>query len=181
MSSVRRPLCTTIFGHVILLSCHRTHRLAEIISFTSLSAPEKRDLALADNSHPSKKLRIDDVVLDKVPSECECQLIRYFDGVSDCFLHSTSPCKFSSEGQHSRLQSRSVETYVLCFLRPAAQATRPLSCGQNAAYRQDRQQWPKWQCTSSSSTQTLRKNHHAADAEVTPFAYSSHSCTDSRL
>ena len=81
----------------------------------------------------------------------------------------------SSNGQRSRLQPRSVETYVLSFLRPAAQATRPLSCGQNAAHQKDRRQWPKRQCTASAPTQTLRQNHHAADAEVAPFAYSLHS------
>lgn len=108
------------------------------------------------------------------------KFIRYFwraflDGFPG---HSTCPCsKFSSSSkgsQRSRLQSRSVETYVLCFLRPAAQATRPLSCGQNAAYRQDRQrwlEWPKWQCTFSSSTQTMWKNHHAADAEVNSICW----------
>jgi hypothetical protein len=90
-------------------------------------------------------------------------------------MQSSSPCNLSSTGQRSRLQPRSVETYVLSFLRPDAQATRPLSRGQNEAYQTDCRQWPKRQCSSSSPTQTLWKNHHAADAEVVPFACSPHS------
>ena len=50
------------------------------------------------------------------------------------------------QSTNNGLQPWCLEINVLPFLPAAAQATRPLSCGQNAAYRKACRQWPERQC-----------------------------------
>jgi len=82
-------------------------------------------------------------------------------------LLSASPHLSSPHG----LQPRCPEGHEFSFLPRSAKESGSLHCWQNGAYRKhhpqelDRRRW------SSSSTQTLREIHHAANAQVTTLAY----------